>query len=50
MSKKKRTPTELEAALKKAHAATRNAKKEAKTYKEGLQDGIDMAKRARRSD
>ena len=51
MTKKKKTPTELEAALQRSRAATRAAKKEAQLYKDGLRDGIDLARRSgRRSD
>ena len=48
MAKKKETPTQLKDELRKARSAARNASNRLKAYKEGIQEGIRLAREAGR--
>lgn len=48
--KKKKTPTELEAELKRSRSQVTHERKKLEKYKEGLKDGIELAQRARRNE
>ena len=44
----KKSPTELLAELKSARSAARNARERLKAFKEGIKEGLALAKEARR--
>lgn len=48
MAKKRKTVKQLEEELKSARSHGRNARERLKSYKQGVKDGLDLAREARR--